>query len=149
RGWYRGERSFGSARVPWEYCFAEWNAQFLGEQAFRIGEAEKRNLRWEAGQFRAGNLWHRWDYPHPVGSSGCDDQQEVLARYLTDSWRAHRTWGISANSPWEYAAFWRLRDGARRERRQLKVDWDGLQRPGFSPDHVGPRQGQMALDLGR
>ena len=64
RGWYKGERTFGSARVPWEFCFAEWNAQFLGDRAFRISEMEKANLRWEARQFRAGNLWHRWDYPY-------------------------------------------------------------------------------------
>ena len=64
RGWYKGERSFGSARVPWEFCLAEWNAQFLGDRAFRITEMEKANLRWEARQFRAGNRWHRWDYPY-------------------------------------------------------------------------------------
>ncbi len=45
RGWYKGERTFGSARVPWEVCFAEWNAQFLGDQAFRISAMEKANLR--------------------------------------------------------------------------------------------------------
>ena len=67
RGWYKGEREFGSAKVPWEFCLAEWNAQFLGDRAFRISEPEKANLRWEAKQFRAGKLWHRWDYPHQVG----------------------------------------------------------------------------------
>ena len=63
RGWYKGKRDFGSAAVPWEFCLAEWNAQFLGDRAFQISEAEKANLRWEAKQFRAGKLWHRWDYP--------------------------------------------------------------------------------------
>jgi hypothetical protein len=149
RGWYKGRREWGSAKVPWEYCFAEWNAQFLGDRAFRVGEREKRNLRWEAGQFRAGNLWHRWDYPSPVGSRDFDDQQEVFARYLTDAWRAHRTWGISANSPWEYAAFWKLSDGADRRRRDWKVDWEGLQKPGFSVDYSQPRQGWMSVDLER
>jgi hypothetical protein len=149
RGWYGGKREWGSARVPWEYCFAEWNAQFLGDRAYRIGDREKANLRWEAGQFRAGNLWHRWDYPFPVGSAEFDDQQEIYARYLTDAWRAHRTWGISANSPWEYAGFWRVREGVNRRRKELAVDWDDLQRPGFSPDYVAPRQGQMSLDLER
>src|SRR5262249_10406758 len=100
----------------------------------RISEAEKRNLRWEAGQFRAGNLWHRWDYPQSVGSSDFDDRQEVLARYLTDNWRAFRTWGLSANSPWEYAAFWKPRDGVDRRRKEFQVDWEELQKPGFSPD---------------
>ncbi|HEY7312651.1 MAG TPA: glycoside hydrolase family 2 TIM barrel-domain containing protein [Gemmataceae bacterium] len=146
RGWYKGRREWGSARVPWEFCLAEWNAQFLGDRAFRVGEAEKKNLRWEAKQFQSGNLWHRWDYPRPVGSSDFDDQQEVFARYITDNWRAHRTWGISANSPWEYAAFWKLRARVDRRRKELKVDWDKLQRPGFSPDYVQPRQGWMSVD---
>lgn len=147
RGWYKGERSFGSAKVPWEFCLAEWNAQFLGDRAYRITDAEKRNLRWESGQFQAGNLWHRWDYPTSVGSSDFDDRQIVIGRYITNNWRAHRTWGISANSPWEYAAFWKPRPGVDRRRRELKVDWESLQRPGFSPDYVQPRQGWMSIDL--
>jgi hypothetical protein len=146
RGWYKGRREWGSARVPWEFCLAEWNAQFLGDRAYRVGEAEKRNLRWEAKQFQAGNLWHRWDYPRPVGSSDFDDRHEVFAQYITDNWRAHRTWGISANSPWEYAAFWKLRDGVDRRRKELKVDWENLQRPGFSPDYIQPRHGWMSVD---
>ena len=68
RGWYKGVRTFGNARVPWEFCVAEWSSQFLGDRAYRISEAEKKNLRWEAEQFRKGRLWHRWDYPYQVGS---------------------------------------------------------------------------------
>jgi hypothetical protein len=147
RGWYKGQRSFGSAKVPWEFCLAEWNAQFLGDRAFKVGEREKKNLRFEAAQHRAGKLFHRWDYPSPPGVPDFDDQQTVFAQYLTDNWRAHRTWGISASSPWEYASFWKVRDGVDRQRRTLEVDWDKLQQPGFSPDYVAPRQGQMSLDL--
>jgi len=136
RGWYKGERSFGSARVPWEFCFAEWNAQFLGDRAYRITEMEKANLRWEARQFRAGNLWHRWDYPYDIGSRVFDDRHEVIGRYLTDNFRSFRTWGVSAISPWEYGHFWKLRNGIDRRRKPLAVDWDKLQQPGFSPDYV-------------
>jgi hypothetical protein len=149
RGWYQGERSWGSARVPWEFCLAEWNAQFLGDRAFHISEEEKQNLRWEARQFRAGSLWHRWDYPQAVGSSRFDDRQEVLARYVTDSWRAQRTWGVSAISPWEYAAFWKQRDGLATGRKEVKVDWDNLQKPGFTFDYVERRQGWMSVDRER
>jgi hypothetical protein len=146
RGWYKGERSFGSARVPWEFCLAEWNAQFLGDRAFRIGEPEKANLRWEAKQFRAGNLWHRWDYPYEVGSRAFDDRFEVFAAYITDNWRAFRTWGLSAGNAWEYGTYWNLRDRLDRNRRQeLKVDWDNLQRPGFSPDYIQERCERMDL----
>src|SRR5262249_8142095 len=57
------------------------------------------------------------------------------------------TWGLSANSPWEYAAFWKPRPGVDRRRKELTVDWENLQRPGFSPDYVSPRQGGMSVDL--
>ena len=143
RGWYKGQRSFGNAAVPWELCFAEWNAQFLGDRAFRIGEEEKANLRWETRQFRAGRTWHRWDYPFEVGSTRFDDRYAVFAAYMTDNWRAFRTWGLSANSPWEHEHFWRLRSGANRGREELAVDWENLQRPGFSPDYLDARYERM------
>jgi beta-galactosidase len=149
RGWYQGERSFGSARVPWEFCFAEWNSQFLGDRAFRISEVEKANLRWEARQFRAGNLWHRWDYPYEIGSRLFDDREEVLALYLADNWRAFRTWGVSGISPWEYGHFWKPRDGLKKGRKELAVDWDHLERPGMSPDYLQERCDQMDLAFER
>ncbi len=136
RGWYRGERTFGSAEVPWEFCLAEWDAQFLGDRAFRMTEMEKTNLRWEAKQFREGKLWHRWDYPYELGSALFDDRHVVSASYITDNWRAYRTWGVSASSPWEYQPFWRLREGVDRSRRELAVDWEHLQHPGFSADYI-------------
>src|SRR5207244_4185242 len=80
RGWYKGQREWGSAKVPWEFCLAEWNAQFFGDRAYQISEAEKANLRWEARQFRAGNLWHRWDYPNPVGSDRFDECYTAFER---------------------------------------------------------------------
>jgi hypothetical protein len=135
RGWYRGQREWGSAVVPWEFCVAEWNSPFLGDRAFQISKAEAANLRWEAKQFRDGKLWHRWDYPHPVGSPVFDEQYPVFAMYLDDNWRAFRTWGVSGISPWEHEHFWKLRDGVDKRRREFQTDWDNLQRPGFSPDY--------------
>jgi hypothetical protein len=145
RGWYKGQREWGSARVPWEFCLAEWNAQFFGDRAYQISEAEKANLRWEAKQFRAGNVWHRWDYPNPVGSDRFAERYPVFARYLTDNWRAYRTWGVSGISPWEYEHFWKLRAGVDKSRKELKVDWDDLQRPGFSPDYIDQRYERMDM----
>jgi hypothetical protein len=136
RGWYNGKREFGSAVVPWEYCLAEWNAQFLGDAAYKITEREKRNLRWEAQQFRQGRGWHRWDYPTPMGDSRLEEMQPVQASYTTENWRAFRTWGLSGNSPWEHDRFWKLRDGFQPHRQDLPVDWDNLQRPGYSPDFI-------------
>ena len=149
RGWYKGKREFGSARVPWEFCLAEWNAQFLGDTAFQISEMEKVNLRWEAKLVRAGKLWHRWDYPHALGSRDIPEKHTVMAKYITDNWRAFRTWGLSANSPWEHRLLYKLRDGVDKSRKQLPVDWDKLQRPGLSPDYVGDRYERMDLAFKR
>jgi len=95
RGWYKGERNFGSAKLPWELCTAEWNSQFLGDRAYQLPDIEKEKLRFEARQWRAGKTWHRWDYPLQVISSysrGYDDKEDVWAMYITDNWRAFRTW---------------------------------------------------------
>ncbi len=146
RGWYEGKREFGSAIVPWEFCLAEWNAQFFGDRAFQISEMEKQNLRWEAQQFRAGKLWHRWDYPHRLGSTDFPEREPVFDLYYTDNWRAFRTWGVSAVSPWEHHILFKLRPGVDRNRREeLEVDWPNLQRPGFSPDYQEQRYERMNL----
>ena len=145
RGWYQGRREFGSAVVPWEFCMAEWNAQFFGDRAYRISNEEKRNLRWEAEKFRAGSLWHRWDYPHQVGSRDFLERYPVYAMYFSDNWRAFRTWGLSANSPWDHGHYWILRRGVDKNRKELDVDWRNLQRPGFSPDYVDDRYERMDL----
>ena len=149
RGWYKGQREFGSAKVPWEFCLAEWNAQFFGDRAFRISEMEKANLRWENKQFQAGNLWHRWDYPFEVGSQRFEERYPVFALYLTDNWRAFRTWGLSANSPWEFEHFWKPRQGVDRSRKPLTVAWDNLQKPGLSPDYLDQRYERMDLAFDR
>ncbi len=149
RGWYKDKREFGSAAVPWEFCLAEWNAQLLGDKAFQISEVEKANLRWEAKQFQAGRVWHRWDYPVDVGSTRFDERYPIFAMYLADNWRAFRTWGVSAISPWECGHFWKPREGVDRRRQDFKVDWDNLQRPGFSPDHIEQRYERMDLAYGR
>ncbi|MGA2259215.1 MAG: hypothetical protein ABSG53_31465, partial [Thermoguttaceae bacterium] len=145
RGWYKGGRTFGNAQVPWEFCIAEWSSQFLGDRAYHISEAEKTNLRWEAEQFRNGKLWHRWDYPYQVGSHVFDNQHEIIGAYLAANWRAFRTWGVSAISPWEHDFFWSLRKGVDKSRKQLQVDWEGIQRPGFSPDYIDGQYERMDL----
>jgi len=145
RGWYKGKRSFGSATVPWEYCVAEWNAQFYGDRAFEISEVEKRNVRWEAEQFRAGRLWHRWDYPRAVSFGEFREKHPIVAMYVSDNWRALRTCGLSGFGPWEYGEFWLPRPGVDRGRKELPTDWDDIQRPGLSPDYIEARYERMDI----
>lgn len=145
RGWYNGKREFGSAVAPWELCIPEWNAQFVGDKAYQISEQVKRNLRWEAKQFEAGRAWHRWDYPHQVGSEDFAERYPVYAKYFADNWPAFRTWGVSAISPWSHGHYWILREGVDTSRKELDVDWQNLQRPGFSPDYLDDRYERIDL----
>ncbi|MBN2476631.1 MAG: carbohydrate binding domain-containing protein [Pirellulales bacterium] len=149
RGWYQGHREFGGATVPWEFCVARWNAQFFGDRAYQISDQEKRNLRWEAQRFRSGNVWHRWDYPHSVGSRDFRERYPVYAMYFAENWPAFRTWGLSANSPWNHGHYWTPRDGVDRSRKDLAVDWQDLQRPGFSADYIEDRFEQIDLAFQR
>lgn len=121
----------------------------VGDRAFAISAPEADNLRWEAKQFAAGKLWHRWDYPHQVGSSDFDERFPIIARYLADNWPAYRTWGVSAISPWEFGPWWKLRPGVDRKRQDLAVDWARLQRPGFSADFIEGRYERMDLAFAR
>ncbi len=141
RGWYKGVRAWGSARARWEFCMGEWNSQFLGDRAFQLNERDKTNLRWETKQWQAGRDWFKWNYPFNPSSPyswGHKEQDEVWAMYIADNWRAFRTWGISARNAWGYSVFWELRGGVKRQRRDIKIDWDNLQRPGISPDYLQP-----------
>jgi hypothetical protein len=141
RGYYQGKLPWQGHRgkVPYELCVAEWNAQWLGDSAFRLSEDEKTDLRWEAQRFNAGRTWQHWEYPVYFGLPVFDGIQEVVARYTADNWRAFRTWGLSATSPWTFDQYWKLRDGIRADRKALDVDWDTLQAPGYSPDFIDAR----------
>jgi hypothetical protein len=146
RGWYKGKREFGSAVVPWDFEVAEWDAQFLGDRAYRITDAEKANLRWEAGKYRDGRTWMRWDYPESLNSQAFDDRFEVDARYISDNWRAFRTLGVSANSPWEYGSYWKKPGGKTEiEDLPLAIDWGHLQQPGPAPAYMDAAQASKAL----
>ena len=149
RGWYKGKREFGNAVAPWEFCVAEWNAQFLGDRSYDIVEAEKANLRWEAEQFRKGRAWQRFDYPYNLNSQAFDERFRVVAMHLTDNFRAFRTWGVSATSPWEYGIYWKPPAYERPGDLGVEIDWDKLQRPGPRPVYVQEREAKAKLAFRR
>ncbi|MEA3212723.1 MAG: beta-galactosidase [Chthoniobacter sp.] len=150
RGWYKGVRTFGSALVPWEFCLAEWDSQFVGDRAFQLSDNEKTNLRWEAAQFQKKDVigWHHWDYPFVPWSQKLDGKLEVLGMYFTDNFRAYRSLGVSVMPAATYNTIWRLKDGVDFSPRPAKVDWENLQRPGFSPDRIGTtREGSFFYSI--
>ncbi len=142
RGWYEGRRYFTNGKLKYQFCPAEWGAQFLGDSAYQLSEGEAADLRFEAEQWRKGATWYRWDYPFQVVNTpalGVPNIDDVQALYITDNWRAFRTWGVSAFNIWTLSNRWKLRDGVSDARVELPVDWDNLQQPGFSPDFIEER----------
>jgi hypothetical protein len=141
----RAIREFGSADAPWEMCAAQWNAQFLGDTAYHGSQMENECLRFQNKRCETGNgKWRRWDFPREaLGSVLLEERQPVFDKYVSDNCRAFRTWGVSGTNQWEYYIYWKLRDGVDRGRKELKVDWENLQRPGFSADYIDGRNGSF------
>jgi beta-galactosidase/beta-glucuronidase len=146
RGWYKGKREFGSAVAPWEFCVAEWNAQFLGDRSYQVMEEEKANLRWEAEQFRKGRAWQRFDYPSNLNSQVFEERFRVVAMHLSENFRAFRTLGVSATSPWEYGVYWKPQAYERGHSGfEFEVDWERLQRPGPRAVYVREEEARARL----
>ena len=151
RGWYKGKREFGSAPVPWEFCVAEWDAQFLGDRAYEISEAEKANLRWEAEQFRKGRVWHALGLPAkpqfaglrrslPGGGAASDGQ---LARLPHLGRLGELALGVRQLLEADGAT------NAIRAISALAIDWDHLQQPGPRPAYVQEQQAKDKLAFRR
>ena len=150
RGWYKGEREFGSAKVPWEFCLAEWNAQFLGDRAYadqRAGEGEpalggetisRRQPLASLGLSQPGRL----DALRRTISGVRDVPHGQLAR-LSHLGRV-RDFAVGVRALLEAARRRRIE-----RRKELKVDWENLQRPGFSPDYSEQRYERMDLAFER
>ena len=53
---------------------------------------------------------------------------------------------MSANSPWNYSSYWLLQADKSHQKKDLKVDWEQLQKPGFSADFI-QHYSRMDLDI--
>lgn len=150
RGWYKGKRDFGAAVAPWEFLVGEFDAQLLGDRAYRITEDEKKNLRWEAEQFRAGRPWRRMDYPFHLNTAVFESRFRTVSKYFEENTRAFRTWGLSATDViWDWESYWPrvLATDRTRQDLNLEIDWDHLQRPGPRPVFVREDEARARLSF--
>ncbi len=128
--WRKGERLFGSAEVPWEFYFDEWNAETLRKRGFGLNG-------WEMGevciigaqQFRSAKDLDRGGSLFGFGFSEMDDRSDWEVRYLDDN--------LCVIEP-QATPVARIGGDASRKRNQLPVDWNALQRPGYSADFSVP-----------
>ncbi len=122
-----------TANYPVQWFPMEWGAQFRGDAAYQVSESEPPYRAVEMGR----------DAPTPRDS---ENMGGVQAAYIARTWPAYRTWGVSLFNKWEVYTGWNPRPGALNP--TLKVDWDDLQKPGFSADFVmGSYEGRPRWDL--
>ncbi len=138
-------RSYSTVRGPWsrilgaglrQHQYAEWGAPVHGDAAFELSEFERVSLLWEAEQFRRNEPFSRDQYPLRREMLRADVQNltGVQAEFIKGTWPYIRTLGLSGHNIWRPSDLCRLRKGAKVRQREYETDWDGLQRPGFSPD---------------
>ena len=119
----------------WQCVFAmEGAAAFLGERAYEDSPEMRTLLRKEEESLSLG-------YPPRYGTLSApllnltNQYFGVQSYFMSDNWRAHRAWGISALLPWDQECFYRL--AHRGEKRPNPRAYRNLKQPGVVPDFFG------------
>ena len=145
----QGQDRMGQCEVPWEYCNAEWNSQFVGDRA---PTSSMRKKRTSAGRpsnsatARPGTAgiiripWAPINSPTPIRSSQ-SISPAIGGPSAPGACRPTRprNWAISGPCVAEL----------KNDRKDLKVDWENLQRPGLSPDYLANRFERFDLSYER
>jgi len=136
--------SYSTERGPWSHVrspalrqhqYTEWGAAINGDAAFELSEFERICLRWEADRFRRNEPFLRYDHgASHLFREDIPNIRGVQAEFIRGTWPYIRTLGLGGFNIWHETNLARFRKGAKARRRDFEVNWDELQRPGFSPD---------------
>ena len=96
---YRGPLFIHSKHLYQSLWASEYAAEFLGEAAYEPTPESRAALAgeealWAEGPFR---WWRMQALLRPL----TNNYHGVVARYVSDNWRSHRAWGLSAMLPWD------------------------------------------------
>ncbi len=130
---YRGPQFIWRASVMQQAWTHEFAATFKGDDAYEFDASDEACLKTELHFWEANQPFGYWNLLTHFG----DRERNVLeikSLYASKNWPAHRTWGMSAMLPWDQADFWRHKADRSGDPIPLATDWDGIQRPGLSPD---------------
>lgn len=131
-GSYRGPGVWRLKTSPqlWKNEFA---AAYQGDEAYRMTEKKINALKNEESLWASGE-----PFSFAQNARYVRDPQEkkIKAHMLSDNWRAHRTWGISATLPWDQEAIWDRT--ARTSPMPVRDKYKNIQRPGIFPDIITP-----------
>ena len=112
---------------------SEFAAPFRGDAAYE-GDTPPtvKALRHEEALWAAGEpfSWSRLNQPL---RGLTNNYHGIQARFMSDNWRSHRAWGITAILPWDQESF---HVGGGIPGRENPARWQGLKSPGIVPDFL-------------
>lgn len=129
---YRGPQFIWGGAAYQSLWASEFAATFRGDAAYEGATPEVVNaLRSEERLWRGGEPFMMWSLL-PSLHALTNNYQGIQARYMSDNWRSHRAWGITAMLPWDMSPW-----GESKKMRENPARWQGLKKPGIVPDHIG------------
>ena len=111
---------------------SEFAAAFRGDVAYEgDSPATVASLEREEDLWAEGEPFPFWKIQLTL-SGHAGNYGEVVRTFMSDNWRCHRAWGITAMLPWDQS---KLHSG-RTTPRENPARWSGLKAPGIVPDRL-------------
>ena len=130
---YRGPAFIWRTEAFQSIWAAEFAAAEIGEDAYR-----------QAAKYGRDAIEHEqklWETGKPFSWSSLNPPlrqypfyHQIMAKFATDNWRSHRTFGVSAMLPWDQGEFWNKPENA-----PIPVilnDLSVIKQPGLFPDRL-------------
>ncbi|MCK6488229.1 MAG: hypothetical protein L6R48_07865, partial [Planctomycetes bacterium] len=145
---YRGPAHLHGYMGPQWLLTAEYNAPFLGQEAYRPQANREQLLRDTQNLLVAGKPFHNaaliqsgWGFDLATRKPAANgwiyrEELPVQALYAAENWRAHRAFGLSWTLPWDQQGFAQPLADAPLGLLPEPARWQGLKRPGLSPDRT-------------
>jgi len=133
---YRGPNFIWRSEEYQSVWAAEFNAAYLGDDAYRMTDAMRRSLAHEEDLWSRGKPFH-WGWLNQHFNRDEDSHARIKALFADDNWRCLRTWGVSAILPWDQGNLWKQTKGFTGGMVHAPQPKRGLKRPGIVPDRLG------------
>lgn len=124
-----------TTKKPHQLYTPEWGASVRGDQASRLSDFEKSALRFEAKKWEQNKSFPTWSYPDEMAkTTNISNLIGVQAEFIAHTWPYFRAFGLSGFNIWSAWNVCYPRPGLTVRRKDFKVDWQDLQKPGISAD---------------
>ena len=130
---YRGPLFIHTNPVFQSLLASEYAAQLYGDAAYEgDSKGNVEALKMEEGLWSKGEpfIWYKM---HQLLKKHDRNYYGVMAKFISDNWKSHRAWGITAMLPWDQDRFHK---GGGPHSRENPDRWKNLKCPGIVSDIV-------------